>query len=78
MKEKSWRSKILLVEKRKLLKDVKFKEKEIFKIKKEITHVKQEAKGGVDTLNMKLIDLNGKVQDLTSQLSNKAVLVSAL
>jgi len=37
MKEKSKRSKILLIEKWKLLKDVKFKEKEIFKIKKEIS-----------------------------------------
>lgn len=37
MKEKTKKTKFVIAEKWKLLKDVKFKEKEIFKIKKEIS-----------------------------------------
>ncbi len=66
MKEKSRKSKMLLLEKRKLIKETKTKEKEIFKIKKEIVQVKQDAKGGVEQLNLKLIDLNAKNYDLQS------------
>lgn len=66
LKEQKKQSKILLVEKWKLMKELKFKEKEIFKVWKDINQVKTDAKGDQDSFNMKINQLNQANADLNA------------
>ena len=54
LKENKKEAKVLAVDRKKLLKEVKMKDRELFKLRKEMNQLQTEVKVGQETLNSKI------------------------